>query len=723
VALVREDATAFQYAATMGLLPAISKWASQERTRSGYHFHYRTVCVVADDSPLRTFDDLNRAAHTDRVEWLFVHPLSVSGRIVPEFVLRQEGLAPAPQRVRYTHSHTESLRLASDDDRRRLEVAFVWDDALRNSPSLAARLRKLDFPALDRLEVPQIAVAVRGDLPQSTRLQSLLVDYRDPEGKRMFDRVDDWRERYRPVLAWNEAVGVTSLSDLAQNVSLDEIGRMLLQSCRARGGPPRVAVVMSGGGAKCSYQVGALAAIEEQLEGLRRQNPDCPLDINLVVGTSGGAINSTPVAMSISATSAGRRDLQAVWLDLDQRDLVRPTWIVRANIGVWFALFFAAFWLWAARRLGPEPRQPQLWAIGLIVLSALAFLAAYVRWKPWTFLGENHVWHHLWLWVTFGFAPAAWCLLTLGAATLVVQAVATGRGRTLKLPHRILGGTLTACLFGLPLAQVLTVLFFQETLSTGAGMQEALAENMPRLIDRHLERQLQPPLELAAASDENERLQSTSRQMFERGLFQRDLVITGNCLDQTTPNLPSDLYFFVQAAPRSPPVPFGSRGVALRERPEMLLDVVLGSGTIFPVFPSRTLEDFPEDGERVELVDGGFAHNSPIEAAVLWGATHVFLIEATPQRRLPRRNFAENSAAALVHLHRQTQLVDARSKKQVVVFTLAPEAPHLCVLDFADNLLAASVQTGYRDAMRGARFRKELGEPVFTDIKHQLHSP
>jgi hypothetical protein len=137
------------------------------------------------------------------------------------------------------------------------------------------------------------------------------------------------------------------------------------------------------------------------------------------------------------------------------------------------------------------------------------------------------------------------------------------------------------------------------------------------------------------------------------------------------------------------------------------------------VFPSRTLPGFPSQGEQVELVDGGFAHNSPIEAAVLWGATHVFLIEATPQRRLPRRNFAENAAAAFVHLHRQTQLVDARSKKQVVVFTLAPEPPHLCVLDFADNLLAKSIQTGYDDADRGANFRKELGEPVFTLVEDE----
>jgi hypothetical protein len=147
------------------------------------------------------------------------------------------------------------------------------------------------------------------------------------------------------------------------------------------------------------------------------------------------------------------------------------------------------------------------------------------------------------------------------------------------------------------------------------------------------------------------------------------------------------------------------------------MDVVIGSGSIFPMFPPRTLPDFPAPGDHVELIDGGFAHNSPVEAAVLWGATHVVMIEATPSKRALRKNFAQNLATAFTHLHKQTQLVDMRSKKQVVIFTLAPEPPHMCVIDFADNLIAASIERGYRDAAEDTpRFRKELGVPVFTTV-------
>ena len=133
----------------------------------------------------------------------------------------------------------------------------------------------------------------------------------------------------------------------------------------------------------------------------------------------------------------------------------------------------------------------------------------------------------------------------------------------------------------------------------------------------------------------------------------------------------------------------------------------------------------PAAGEHIELIDGGFAHNSPIEAAVLWGATHVVMIEATPARHGVRRNLVENTAAAFVHLHKQTQLVDVRSKRQVDVFTLVPDPPHMCVLDFADNLIEASIQRGYRDvrAEEGyakRRFRKEPGLPLFSRIRPKV---
>jgi hypothetical protein len=313
----------------------------------------------------------------------------------------------------------------------------------------------------------------------------------------------------------------------------------------------------------------------------------------------------------------------------------------------------------------------------------------------------------------------------------------------LVIPGRFVRPALWLGLIGLPLLHVVTVFFFQHTLSGGEGMERALATHYPELIDGELARRALPKLDLSTASSDAERLRLAGKQLVERGLPARDLVITGSRLssaDKAVNALPSDLYFYLprnsaNAADTDGAVapPFGPRRIALRDRPDLLLDVVLGSGSIFPVFPSRSLPDFPTSAAEVELVDGGFAHNSPIEAAVLWGATHIILIEASPQVRLERTNFATNAVASFSHLYEQSQLLDARARGKVAIFTLAPDPPHLCVLDFADNLIEDAIARGYADARghssedlnvrtRGAtsaaraRFRKEHGEPVFVEL-------
>ena len=164
-------------------------------------------------------------------------------------------------------------------------------------------------------------------------------------------------------------------------------------------------------------------------------------------------------------------------------------------------------------------------------------------------------------------------------------------------------------------------------------MESTLASKFPRLINRHLAEENLLSLELPDPSDASQVLQSASRQIVERGLLRRDLVITGSCLRQTSQELPPDLYFYVPSDPDNSVAPYGERGVSLRTRPQILLDVILGSGSIFPLFPARRIEGLPRSGEQIELVDGGFAHNSPVEAAVLWGATHIVLIDVSAGTR------------------------------------------------------------------------------------------
>ena len=736
-----------RHLATVTVAPSATRFAGDERKLARRHDRVRTLTLVRRDSSLRSAADIDRAARAGRLRVLLVHPRSVSGGIAPRYALSERGIQLSTAPVEYTHSHSASVRLLlenTDDGRNTNDqhesVAFVWDDALRSNPELAEQLRAIPFPELDRLVIPTDVVVARPDFARADEIQNLLLDYRDPDNQAPFSKPGDLSELHGEVTRWKRAAG--GAEDQRDTITFDEIGRLLIHDARTQPRPPRLALVLSGGGAKCSYQVGAVAAIEEQLAELRAANPKLDLDIHLVVGTSGGAINALPVALGLTSTPEGREHFQSVWTSLDQRDIVRPSRLARVNVGLWFVLFQAAIVLVLVRRLAPSESR-QRWWLGAVftTLGAAQLTLEYVDFQPWRMLGTNHLVHHLWLWLSFGAPASAWGMLILGAAIISVAFFRIG-SKPLTASLRFVKPALWVGLIGLPLLHLVTVLFFQHTLSGGEGMERALATHYPELIDGQLARRGLPKLDLSTASSNAERLRLAGKQLLQQGLPARDLVITGSRLsstDKAVNALPSDLYFYLprnsaNAADTTGAVtpPFGPRGITLRERPDLLLDVVLGSGSIFPVFPSRSLPDFPTPAAEVELVDGGFAHNSPIEAAVLWGATHIILIEASPTALLERTNFATNAIASFNHLYEQSQLLDARARGKVAIFTLAPSPPHLCVLDFADNLIEDSIARGYADAQgrqtndidaatilrasSGGRFRKEHGEPAFGDL-------
>jgi hypothetical protein len=388
---------------------------------------------------------------------------------------------------------------------------------------------------------------------------------------------------------------------------------------------------------------------------------------------------------------------------------------MRINMGIWFAALQTALVIWIVRRYVPDlKKRGEAFAMVYTVLAAIEVCLGYFPIYPWSMLGENHVLHHLWLWLSFGVRASAWALLVIGVGALIWEQVRARRGRHIAIPSWLTNSTLAAAIFGLPLLQLITLLFWQETISTGSGMEQSLATKFPALINDHLKEQGQPPLNLDTNASYAEQLQQVSSDVIQRGLLQRDLVLTGSCLSQTSDELPTDLYFYAPVDRESEPPPFGPRGVSLTAQPDALLDVVMGSGSIFPVFPGRFIDGIPRDGETIELVDGGFAHNSPVEAAVLWGATHIVLIEAKPRTRNERGTFVLNATSAFRHLHSQAQLLDTRSRGRVTIYSVAPNPPHICVLDFAENLVADSIQRGYREVSQGKEpFYRELGEPVF----------
>ena len=705
-----------QYLATLQLPPATAPFATAER-RVGRHVKYGAACLVSRQSALRSLDDLRAAVQSGKVEFVFVHPLSMSGHVAPREALRQSHIDLSNARIRFSFSHSESLRLLHaaghpGDPSPRERVAFVWDDAGASQPDLQASVRQVRIPALDKLHLPHsVAVAASG-FPAADRIRELLLDSSSNSSHR-FAESQDWREQFDVLRKWVRAGALENTVPGA--TSLDELGRLLLQHARSHPAPPRLALVLSGGGAKCSYQVGAVEAIERKLAELRQQNPSARgLDIGLVVGTSGGAINSLPIALGISRSEAGARAFRDAWRSLDQRQIVRPSWWIRANMGLWFATLQTAVIIAVVRwRVSDASRRLPATAWAFVALAAVQIVMGHLPLAPWRLLGSNHFWHHAWLWASFGLRAAAWTLLVIGAGTLL--AIRRSGGQPPRIPRWLSKTTLLAGLLGLPLLQGVNILLREQTLSGGGGMEQAVASKIPELINRYLDDSGQPVLDMDAGASTSERLRQISRQVIERELLQRDLAITGSCLSQSTRDLPSDLYFFAKL-PSSQAPNYGDRGISLRERPAIMLDVILGSGSIFPVFPPRRIDGIPNASDSVELVDGGFAHNSPLEAAVAWGATHVLLIEATPRHDAPRGSFLKNAVSSFRHLHQQAQLLDARSRRQVIVFSLSPRPPHMCVLDFADNLIDASIERGRQDA-ESSSFLREVGEPILLEIQ------
>ena len=92
----------FEYLASVGLAPAQSPWASETRRAAGFTFEYQSHCVVGENSKLRSIADLQAAAAADRVRFVFVHPLSVSGRIAPQFALHAVDIRPLPRQIEFS---------------------------------------------------------------------------------------------------------------------------------------------------------------------------------------------------------------------------------------------------------------------------------------------------------------------------------------------------------------------------------------------------------------------------------------------------------------------------------------------------------------------------------------------------------------------------------------------------------------------------------------------
>jgi predicted acylesterase/phospholipase RssA/ABC-type phosphate/phosphonate transport system substrate-binding protein len=924
------------YIASEAASPAqvYNHFAGVDRRKPGAQYDYRSICLVRKNAPVQTWEDVRALAREDRVKFVFVHPLSVSGRILPEYILRDKYQLDAHNaRIEWSYDHGQSLReLAAPEEGDTVRVAFVKDDAevpLKNeSAEDAARysldnFRKITIPELDSDDylIPQDVVLIHPNFAEHKSLVTrLFTNYAksltaaDTAPRKTYESRGDWLEQYGRVVGWLDGLHLPTSERAQQFLTLEQIVGKLRNLKRNRP-ETRVALVLSGGGAKCAYQLGAIRAIEDELDTYTDAQGKRDVDIDLVVGTSGGAINAFCVALGLTRNSQGMDELENTWENFNQTTFFEPWRPFTITIGLFIGLLQAILIILFVRLYEPEKinwhrhvgkiavsmiaitavlsfTSLRAWAIipalvlflivcarlfgdpaqrwwkhagaAMCVLAVVEAPAAFFDWTPWDHtaifvaffvallqlvavivavrihdaeaagwwrrslivfavlvaleivllywvdywswfgrLGKDHLMHHLWLLLTLG---SAWTVLSLGALGGALLWIGIKQykgwrpidyniipsGKDLFLFRRILLTRLAILLAAIVALQLSLTLFHNDSLSDSAGVQQAMADRIPVLI-----KTLHPNFTVHGADDE-ERLRDLSRQVVAGDhtgdWLTRDLVITSmtvpgevsaihdsNCDPPAKSNPASDWYFYFDhvdahqladqaavasadshetAQPRAESgeefIKKDSRFRSLRcgEYRDKLMDVVIGSSSIFPVFKPRELSASTVNGHAAtlaELIDGGFAHNSPIEAAVLWGATHIILVEASPEERqeAPSGYLLANSISAFNYLFNQAQLTDARSRGHVEIFSLRPQLLHrkpesltgeaqlalasenpcaasytfgadgsapaganMCTFDFVKVFVRGAIDLGGRDAL-GPCFRRERAQPSF----------
>ncbi len=109
---------------------------------------------------------------------------------------------------------------------------------------------------------------------------------------------------------------------------------------------PKIALVLTGGGARAAYQAGVLAAITRILP------PGAPSPFRIVCGTSAGAINAALLAAHSDDFSRGVRRIMSTWGSLRSSSVhyTAPAVVARA----------AARWIWAIVAGGSHERPVSL---------------------------------------------------------------------------------------------------------------------------------------------------------------------------------------------------------------------------------------------------------------------------------------------------------------------------------------------------------------------------
>jgi predicted acylesterase/phospholipase RssA/ABC-type phosphate/phosphonate transport system substrate-binding protein len=723
---------------------------TMSRRTGGKQFEDGVKCFTHAGAPTPNIEALRDAFGRGCLDVFLVDQKSVSGGIFPMSFLKAQDIPAydeqmleradgAVNHVFYTGSQKQTVMAlcnaaadAGGSQNERIRIGFISDDAFQRAIDKAEPIQRVELEGLEAARIPGSAVVVRTSFYQRYReLLDRLPSHADftplPHYEEKYGRIRRWRDEFLP-----------EPPTASERTDWPNFFRQLETYTQEQKQAPRIALVLAGGGAKCAFQVGVVQAIEDEFRRYRAQDfrrfakPSSvragDFRIGLVVGTSGGAINALPAALGTYNTDAGVQTLRSTWQSLDARDILQPELAVRISLGVLLFLIQLVVVLllvhvpWLGARVIAHEHRGRAVALALLFLGAGQLLWALSGWKiPWDFLYNIHEGLFVvWALATSGTIAVGVLLLAAAALVWLLDFHLRRKGSFLAMSPSATRETISWLMLVIVIATVPLALHSASFLSQVHGLEDRIAQAAEELINERLAARGQPPIQ-------TRNLATLGRTILDDGLLERDLIITATILPEKGATVAdTDVYFYASAAN-------SDAGVVRRmledprvqylnepERRGALLHAVMGSGAVFPVFPARTVLNCPSAGRKLQLVDGSFCHHNPIEAAAIWGATHVIVVNPSPAvsetTSAHERTLYENSQVAFMRLFEQAQNRDRRAEQDLTVFFINPEADkhNISLLSFARRPIADAIDHAQIELGQNQKpFRRQLSKPLF----------
>ena len=181
-------------------------------------------------------------------------------------------------------------------------------------------------------------------------------------------------------------------------------------------------------------------------------------------------------------------------------------------------------------------------------------------------------------------------------------------------------------------------------------------------------------------------VESGHRQLTANLIVTGALVEDSACGEEPDRLKAGDMYFCFASQGENCGRLVGPRWIAVDAHAvdvKTLVDAAFASGSPFPIFPPKRVD--VRNNCAVDLIDGGYAHNVPLEAAFFGGTRQVLLINSTPDGAVltgTERSFftfgrlIRYAGRLLPFMFERAQQADRDVQRHMLVASLTPSREH-----------------------------------------------